>query len=1173
MNQSVIVIAENGVKQVISIDNLSKVVAASGDKFKIIKKINGEDQNINNFIAIKEGSDLEITFANGETLSLESFYSYNNIEIEFTVSDNSVYTLSSASDFGFDLEDGSTLVYAQGDQSVLMGLARGNDSLEIALTEQFGIANAKHFADASAAGSIKLIPEATVATEAGMSTATMVTAGVVVVAVAAGGSSAAGAISSGASLLTGYFIDSAVSGVDYYIGGVLKGQTGADGSFTYYSGDTVTFKVGNITIGDIASSEINADTKVMPQDLVGGGVTRADTTNTTVVKIAQLLQTLDADGDASNGITILTDADGDIVLADGAIDTNSDGEISAAELTAAQAAVQVDGTTNTLVNESTVLVIDENTTDTHITDTTEAAGDAAFVSDDDALLHLNDTTTTLDSTLVTVATTLDSDISTVMQDITLGDGTNVILSDASISSDQLVSIKAIIGAGTIDISATTTTITGTASGLVSVVNDATITTKTDYTATVSGEGTIAQLTAIDGDTTGTLTYTEVSDTVDNAIADVGAYITDTIIVTLTDAASAADANTIMGYTTGIVTATVTATGVVATLNTALSNADANDALTMVLDATSASAADLNTLDGKTSVAITATSITDVTSSTADAVNTMVTNISSVGLDGDWNVVLSDTTLAAADVKTINDANGTGTINMALATTLSSSSVSDVLEIVNNTGTDFTTATNYAVTLSDTTLAAADVKTINDANGTGTINMALATTLSSSSVSDMLEIVNNTGTDFTTATNYAVTLSDTGSVAAANLTTIVNDTTGTVNASAATTITGNTAEVLLVVNEADITTATDYAVTLSNAATLTEISTIDGDTTGVIDYTQIVYEDNDTSEVTTIANLAVNDTINLDADTTATLTIGNNDVTLEADEYIFDQSNDTLSWMDNDSNIHTLVLTGVDTVSISGNVITIDTLANLPTYTVSSNEDLTGVDLSSYGALVVDNSDGGVAITATMTLSQYTTLTTANITKSADDLIALTAVSGDLTAVDITKADSTTLSGATTLTATQVNALTFTKAGQTLTVTDALANVDAGDATTLKSGAVDVVNATVANAAAISSATDITDIDALILVNTEDYTMTNAQGLITVDADGTGMTEYAGTLTVADTLAVLDDGVATTVVAVNTGTTTVVNATVGAGADITGAGIADIDALILTDAQAYTMTAA
>ena len=119
-------------------------------------------------------------------------------------------------------------------------------------------------------------------------------------------------------LLVGYLIDSAVSGVDYYINGVKAGITDTNGKFMYHTGDTISFKVGNVTIGDVKSTGINTDSKVLLQDLVG--VARTNLTDSTVVKIAQFLQTLDGDGNASNGITVdttklATNASGNLVTA------------------------------------------------------------------------------------------------------------------------------------------------------------------------------------------------------------------------------------------------------------------------------------------------------------------------------------------------------------------------------------------------------------------------------------------------------------------------------------------------------------------------------------------------------------------------------------------------------------------------------------------------------------------------------------------------------------------------------------------------------------------------------------------------------------------------------------------------------------------------------------------
>ena len=95
---------------------------------------------------------------------------------------------------------------------------------------------------------------------------------------------------------TGYFIDSAVGGIEYN-SGTVSGVTGSDGSFQYQEGQPVTFKIGSMTLGSLTVS----NGRVFPVDLVSGAT---DENNPNVTLIAQVLQSLDSDGDPSNGITI-----------------------------------------------------------------------------------------------------------------------------------------------------------------------------------------------------------------------------------------------------------------------------------------------------------------------------------------------------------------------------------------------------------------------------------------------------------------------------------------------------------------------------------------------------------------------------------------------------------------------------------------------------------------------------------------------------------------------------------------------------------------------------------------------------------------------------------------------------------------------------------------------------
>ena len=86
---------------------------------------------------------------------------------------------------------------------------------------------------------------------------------------------------------TAYYLDSAVAGINYKCGD-QEGLTGTDGSFTFEEGKECTFYLGSIKLRDIDKSKLTDGAKIVEED----------------IKIATLLQTLDADGKPENGITI-----------------------------------------------------------------------------------------------------------------------------------------------------------------------------------------------------------------------------------------------------------------------------------------------------------------------------------------------------------------------------------------------------------------------------------------------------------------------------------------------------------------------------------------------------------------------------------------------------------------------------------------------------------------------------------------------------------------------------------------------------------------------------------------------------------------------------------------------------------------------------------------------------
>ena len=92
------------------------------------------------------------------------------------------------------------------------------------------------------------------------------------------------------SVITGVFVDSAVSGLDYNCSTGTNGVTNTKGEFTCPIGDSVSFSIGGITLGSTLAAQT-----ITPYSLF-----RDDDA---ALNLAQFLQTLDSDGDPNNGIT------------------------------------------------------------------------------------------------------------------------------------------------------------------------------------------------------------------------------------------------------------------------------------------------------------------------------------------------------------------------------------------------------------------------------------------------------------------------------------------------------------------------------------------------------------------------------------------------------------------------------------------------------------------------------------------------------------------------------------------------------------------------------------------------------------------------------------------------------------------------------------------------------
>ncbi|MVF11969.1 carboxylesterase family protein [Ketobacter sp. MCCC 1A13808] len=96
--------------------------------------------------------------------------------------------------------------------------------------------------------------------------------------------------------LTGTFIDSAVSGLNFEGTTTEAGVTDSGGEFNYLKGETITFSIGDLELGSAEGAEL------MTPLTITEDATAA--TDSAVNNKLILLQSIDADGDLNNGIQI-----------------------------------------------------------------------------------------------------------------------------------------------------------------------------------------------------------------------------------------------------------------------------------------------------------------------------------------------------------------------------------------------------------------------------------------------------------------------------------------------------------------------------------------------------------------------------------------------------------------------------------------------------------------------------------------------------------------------------------------------------------------------------------------------------------------------------------------------------------------------------------------------------
>ena len=192
----------------------------------------------------------------------------------------------------------------------------------------------------------------------------------------------------------------------------------------------------------------------------------------------------------------------------------------------------------------------------------------------------------------------------------------------------------------------------------------------------------------------------------------------------------------------------------------IADANSNNALSITVTDASVAAADLNALDAKTTVAITDGGIATVTGAYAD-VHTAFTNSATDGLGGDEAVTLTDTTMTATDLNTL-DGDTSGSIDASSVTALSGT-LHNVNIAYTSAGITGMAGTN--VTISDTSATGTDINTleshltassqISTASGVLTVTALNGLTIDGTASDDTFDFVSGGAATGVTINNFEV----------------------------------------------------------------------------------------------------------------------------------------------------------------------------------------------------------------------------------------------------------------------------------------------------------------------------------------------------------------------------------------------------------------------------------
>lgn len=258
-----------------------------------------------------------------------------------------------------------------------------------------------------------------------------------------------------------------------------------------------------------------------------------------------------------------------------------------------------------------------------------------------------------------------------------------------------------------------------------------------------------------------------------------------------------------------------------TLQTAL-----NASATLIVTDTTLAATALKAMYEKSNNAVDASLVTTITGTASEIADFATAEAGEITRATNFAATISDAA-TLAQLATIDGANGSGALNYSTVTGIAA-------DFAQTNGTTTAHNTTYVtsgknVTVTDAATLA-QLATIDNANGAGTLTYTAvideAATLANNVTNGSVKYVKDA---------IIVTVTDSGSVAAATLSAIGGATTGTVTAANVTTVTGLTSEVTaaLITDATKVTTAANPTITLTDTGSIaaTVLSSIGAITTG------------------------------------------------------------------------------------------------------------------------------------------------------------------------------------------------------------------------------------------------------------------------------------------------------------------------------------------------------